>query len=337
MTFYLTDDKPIYKQLMEQILSKIKTGELPPGSRLPTERELAQQLQIARGTVKKAYKELADNNIIEVIQGSGSYVYTDKTAFNSERHKLASQLINETLNKLAFWDFSPDEISMLMRMELAKQQHTGKLIRIAIVDCCPESLSAFKQQLSCLPNTSLSMFMIENILMDDDPKGLLSDFDMVVTTTHHFDAITDALRGCQIAILPVSFSLSKQTIISLRSITTETTIGIVCSSNKFANLVCEQLDLFCPHHLPIHIYFEGSPQPVDQFISQYNAIVLSPNFEITRTKTESSAFTQYAANGGTVILFEYLVDKASLIYLEDHVQTLMRTKYTGDSSLSFSE
>ncbi len=64
---------PVYKQIVEQVLLAVKRGELRPGERLPTERELAASLQVARGTVKKAYKELADHNLIESIQGSGSY------------------------------------------------------------------------------------------------------------------------------------------------------------------------------------------------------------------------------------------------------------------------
>ena len=89
MDFKLDGQSPLYKQIVEQILLKIKSGELPPGAKLPTERELAHELGVARGTVKKAYAELADNNIIEVIQGSGSYVYSDKQHFAGERRRLA--------------------------------------------------------------------------------------------------------------------------------------------------------------------------------------------------------------------------------------------------------
>ena len=41
---------PIYKQLVEQLTRSIKSGELKPGDRLPTERELAERLDVARGT-----------------------------------------------------------------------------------------------------------------------------------------------------------------------------------------------------------------------------------------------------------------------------------------------
>ncbi|NCB05769.1 MAG: GntR family transcriptional regulator, partial [Clostridia bacterium] len=40
MEFHIDDQKPIYKQIVEQVLIQIKSGELAPGARLPTEREL---------------------------------------------------------------------------------------------------------------------------------------------------------------------------------------------------------------------------------------------------------------------------------------------------------
>lgn len=111
ITIRFENSRPLYKQIVEQILRQVKEGILKPGDRLPTERELAEQLQIARGTVKKAYKELADNNIIEVIQGSGSYIYNDRDVYDVEHRKLASQLIEQMLDKLESWNLSPHEIS----------------------------------------------------------------------------------------------------------------------------------------------------------------------------------------------------------------------------------
>ena len=80
-------NKPIYKQLVDEILDDIKQGRLNPEDKLPTERELAERLGISRGTVKKAYKELADNGVIEVIQGSGSYIHNNEIMKEREEKK----------------------------------------------------------------------------------------------------------------------------------------------------------------------------------------------------------------------------------------------------------
>ena len=51
-------NKPIYKQLVDEILDDIKQGRLNPEDKLPTERELAERLGISRGTVKKHIRSL---------------------------------------------------------------------------------------------------------------------------------------------------------------------------------------------------------------------------------------------------------------------------------------
>ena len=52
-------DLPAYRQLIERIRQLIRERKLLAGDRLPPERELARHLDLARGTVKKAYEGLA--------------------------------------------------------------------------------------------------------------------------------------------------------------------------------------------------------------------------------------------------------------------------------------
>ena len=92
MTFHIGSDGPIYRQLADQVLAGVKAGLLKPGDRLPTERELAAQLGVARGTVRKAYRELADNNLVQVIQGSGVDIHSDGGQLDSRRRPAAANL-----------------------------------------------------------------------------------------------------------------------------------------------------------------------------------------------------------------------------------------------------
>ena len=53
---------PMYRQLADIISAEIKSGAMPSGTKLPTVRELAEETQVARGTVKRAYEELRRGN-----------------------------------------------------------------------------------------------------------------------------------------------------------------------------------------------------------------------------------------------------------------------------------
>lgn len=65
---------PIYIQITELLVRDIAAGRLIDGEKLPPEREMAEELGIAVGTLRKALAELQNRGLLERIQGSGNYV-----------------------------------------------------------------------------------------------------------------------------------------------------------------------------------------------------------------------------------------------------------------------
>ena len=65
---------PLYRQVERDLLRRIRSGELCPGQRLPTEPELAAEWGVNRLTIRQAIGELARAGHITVRQGSGTYV-----------------------------------------------------------------------------------------------------------------------------------------------------------------------------------------------------------------------------------------------------------------------
>ncbi|MFE7128724.1 FadR/GntR family transcriptional regulator [Streptomyces sp. NPDC057617] len=61
-------------QVITELRSQITSGEWPVGSRIPTEPELVEQLGVARNTVREAVRALAHNGLLDIRQGSGTYV-----------------------------------------------------------------------------------------------------------------------------------------------------------------------------------------------------------------------------------------------------------------------
>ena len=64
---------PLYRQIMRQITEALSVGRLAPGDKLPSHRELAEELSIAPLTVKKAYDELELLGFIETQRGRGTF------------------------------------------------------------------------------------------------------------------------------------------------------------------------------------------------------------------------------------------------------------------------
>ncbi|MCP4982762.1 MAG: GntR family transcriptional regulator [Gammaproteobacteria bacterium] len=75
----------LYMQIKELLTTKIGKGEWLPGSIIPSEINLAQELGVSQGTVRKAITELVENNVLMRKQGRGTFVSihdTDRALFH---------------------------------------------------------------------------------------------------------------------------------------------------------------------------------------------------------------------------------------------------------------
>ncbi len=65
---------PLYLQIIELLVSKISNAEWLPGETIPSEINLAKELDVSQGTVRKAITELVENNVLTRKQGLGTFV-----------------------------------------------------------------------------------------------------------------------------------------------------------------------------------------------------------------------------------------------------------------------
>ena len=68
------DPRPLYQQVKEQLRHRIAVGELPPGTEIPSIRQLAADIRVSVITIKRAYLELELEGVIQTRQGRGSFV-----------------------------------------------------------------------------------------------------------------------------------------------------------------------------------------------------------------------------------------------------------------------
>ncbi len=68
------DAVPIWRQIELGVQRLVGTGALAPGAALPSVRDLARELQVNPMTVSKAYQRLAEDGVLEVRRGEGTFV-----------------------------------------------------------------------------------------------------------------------------------------------------------------------------------------------------------------------------------------------------------------------
>ena len=94
------NDRPIYIQIVEKLRIAIINGYYPPGSKIPSVRDLAAFLKVNPNTLQKALSELEDDKLIYTERTNGKYVTEDIKRINKEKEKIANNIVNSFLNEM---------------------------------------------------------------------------------------------------------------------------------------------------------------------------------------------------------------------------------------------
>ena len=91
--FLLDLSKPLYEQVLQHIRHAIARGDVQLGTKLPSVRDLAQQLRLNPNTVLRAYQELERNHLTETRRGQGTFITSDSETVDLVKKALASEAI----------------------------------------------------------------------------------------------------------------------------------------------------------------------------------------------------------------------------------------------------
>ncbi|GHO60902.1 aminotransferase class I/II-fold pyridoxal phosphate-dependent enzyme [Ktedonobacter robiniae] len=92
--------KPLHRQLYDRLCRAILNRQLPPGQRLPSTRDLANELRISRNTASNAYEQLCAEGYIERRVGHGTWVACELPEpffFTHESRQESASLLREAI------------------------------------------------------------------------------------------------------------------------------------------------------------------------------------------------------------------------------------------------
>lgn len=92
--------KPLYEQVLDQIRHAIARGEVELGSKIPSVRDLAQQLKINPNTVMRAYQELERDKLCETRRGQGTFVTSSKEKVLEIKKSLAKDALDTFVDSM---------------------------------------------------------------------------------------------------------------------------------------------------------------------------------------------------------------------------------------------
>lgn len=106
----------IYRQIVEQVKYKVASGELTPGQRLPSIRELAKQLKINPRTVVKAYEELRSAGLAVMRQGQGVFITDNQATLpNKVRRRQIEDMSKRLFAEAARLGADPTEVIEIIK------------------------------------------------------------------------------------------------------------------------------------------------------------------------------------------------------------------------------
>ena len=136
MQWKLSDDRPIYVQLMETITAAIASGTLAAGSRLPSVREMAAQAgeitkseimakcpDISQITVQRALAELERDGLLYSQRTAGRFVTDQSDRITQKRKELAMQQIRIFLSSMKEMGYTSEQTLNLIQ-QAVKEEHS---------------------------------------------------------------------------------------------------------------------------------------------------------------------------------------------------------------------
>jgi len=115
MKWRFNNDTPIYSQLIEHIKLGIITGEFPPGTKLPSVRDIATEAGVNPNTMQRAMAELEREGLVFSQRTSGRYVTEDHAVIAQLKRSLAMSHAESFLRAMNSLGFARDEIFALLQ------------------------------------------------------------------------------------------------------------------------------------------------------------------------------------------------------------------------------
>ncbi len=115
MSWNLSSDRPIFIQIIEHMEYDIVSGTLPPGSKVPSVRELASDAAVNPNTMQRALSEMERRGLMHTERTSGRYVTDDADTIASLKKNIATVGVDGFITQMKRLGLDKDEVLKLVK------------------------------------------------------------------------------------------------------------------------------------------------------------------------------------------------------------------------------
>jgi GntR family transcriptional regulator len=226
---------PVYVQLKEQLKFLILNGELEPGAKLPTIRQLAGFLGINRNTVQKAYQELEGEGLVACRRGQGCVVAENTGASAQSVSPELLGVIDRAIKAAGELGVGPDDLASYFYARARQRPDLPLKRRIVFVECEAAITSTIARTIQERLGVEVSPVLLKD-LREPTPEveEQLRQAHVVATTFFHIQELRRLLAKTGKEVVALAVKPHLDNLIQIAGIPQGTSVGLVCVSQGCA-------------------------------------------------------------------------------------------------------
>jgi GntR family transcriptional regulator len=227
----LNSHLPVYAQLKEQLKFLILNGEMEPGAKLPTTRQLAGFLKINRNTVQKAYQALEQEGLIECRQGRGCVVVEQPAAIAQPVSAQLLGIIDKAIEKAGELGVSPDDFATFVYARARQRRDVHVQRRLVFVECEALITTAIAQTIRERLDVEVTPILLQDLRQPTaEVEAQLRKAHVVATTFFHIQEVRRLLAKEEKEVVALTVKPHLEKLIQISQIPHGTPAALVCCS-----------------------------------------------------------------------------------------------------------
>lgn len=224
---------PIHVQLKAQIAHLIQAGQLPPGTQLPTVRQLAGFLRINRNTAARVFADMEREGYLRCEKGRGTFVARARGGGQAPPPRMTTlaRVVDDAMERAGRLGFGAAEFAAALytRAHAAPPLEPQKL-RVLFTECNRPQLRHFSRELE----QTLPLRVDAQLLPDLErayrrSPGFLRRYALVITTFWHIHEVQKLLRKADTEVVGLMAEASLETLMRLTALPEGTKVGVACN------------------------------------------------------------------------------------------------------------
>ncbi|MCL1829444.1 MAG: GntR family transcriptional regulator [Oscillospiraceae bacterium] len=120
-----SDSSPIYSQIITLFSRSLARGEISPGERIPSIRDMSLHLKVNANTMQRVYREMERSGLISSRRGTGYYFTEDEDMAKKVGDEMARVAVNGFLEEMRALGFSDERIMSELKIRLEGEKNDG--------------------------------------------------------------------------------------------------------------------------------------------------------------------------------------------------------------------